>query len=212
MVVSPAIGGTIIASFGTEEQKQRWLPGIADGTARWPSRSPSPTPAPTRTRSPPPPAATATAPPQRHEVLHLRRRRGRGTCWSSRDADDATHRQAQALSLFIVPTDAPGHRRTSRSPWRSCAPEQQFTRLLRRRPASADGLVGTEGAASSSCSPASTPSASWAPPRDGHRPLRAGQGRGVRQGAQGLGRPDRRAPGRSPTRSPSPTSRSSWPG
>jgi alkylation response protein AidB-like acyl-CoA dehydrogenase len=32
MVVSPAICGTVIARFGTEEQKQDWLPGIADGT------------------------------------------------------------------------------------------------------------------------------------------------------------------------------------
>jgi alkylation response protein AidB-like acyl-CoA dehydrogenase len=32
MVVSPAICGTVIGRFGTDEQKQRWLPGIADGT------------------------------------------------------------------------------------------------------------------------------------------------------------------------------------
>ncbi|MER5885152.1 acyl-CoA dehydrogenase family protein [Streptomyces sp. NPDC001941] len=32
MVVSPAICGTVIARFGTEEQKRRWLPGLADGT------------------------------------------------------------------------------------------------------------------------------------------------------------------------------------
>jgi alkylation response protein AidB-like acyl-CoA dehydrogenase len=32
MVVSPAICGTIIARYGTDEQKRRWLPGIADGT------------------------------------------------------------------------------------------------------------------------------------------------------------------------------------
>jgi alkylation response protein AidB-like acyl-CoA dehydrogenase len=32
MVVSPAICGTIIARFGTDEQKQLWLPGIADGS------------------------------------------------------------------------------------------------------------------------------------------------------------------------------------
>jgi alkylation response protein AidB-like acyl-CoA dehydrogenase len=31
-VVSPAICGTIIARFGTEEQKRHWLPGLADGT------------------------------------------------------------------------------------------------------------------------------------------------------------------------------------
>jgi alkylation response protein AidB-like acyl-CoA dehydrogenase len=31
MVVSPAINGTIINRFGTDEQKQQWLPGIASG-------------------------------------------------------------------------------------------------------------------------------------------------------------------------------------
>ncbi|MDT4891886.1 MAG: hypothetical protein QOE97_921 [Pseudonocardiales bacterium] len=32
LVVSPAICGTVISRFGTDEQKQRWLPGIADGS------------------------------------------------------------------------------------------------------------------------------------------------------------------------------------
>jgi alkylation response protein AidB-like acyl-CoA dehydrogenase len=32
MVVSPAICGTVISRYGTDDQKQRWLPGIADGT------------------------------------------------------------------------------------------------------------------------------------------------------------------------------------
>ncbi|MER5405076.1 acyl-CoA dehydrogenase [Streptomyces sp. NPDC002769] len=32
MVVSPAICGTVIARFGTEEQKRAWLPGLADGS------------------------------------------------------------------------------------------------------------------------------------------------------------------------------------
>lgn len=31
-LVSPAIVGTVITEFGTEEQKRQWLPGIADGT------------------------------------------------------------------------------------------------------------------------------------------------------------------------------------
>ena len=31
MVVSPAICGTVLARFGTPEQQQRWLPGIASG-------------------------------------------------------------------------------------------------------------------------------------------------------------------------------------
>jgi alkylation response protein AidB-like acyl-CoA dehydrogenase len=33
MVVSPAICGTIIARFGTDEQKDHWLPGLASGSA-----------------------------------------------------------------------------------------------------------------------------------------------------------------------------------
>jgi len=32
LIVSPAICGTVIARFGTDTQKQQWLPGIADGT------------------------------------------------------------------------------------------------------------------------------------------------------------------------------------
>jgi alkylation response protein AidB-like acyl-CoA dehydrogenase len=32
MVVSPAICGSVIARYGTDEQKRRWLPGLADGT------------------------------------------------------------------------------------------------------------------------------------------------------------------------------------
>ena len=32
MVVSPAINGTIISKFGTEEQKRCWIPAIADGS------------------------------------------------------------------------------------------------------------------------------------------------------------------------------------
>ncbi|KOX24759.1 acyl-CoA dehydrogenase [Saccharothrix sp. NRRL B-16348] len=33
-VVSPAICATIVARFGTAEQKRRWLPGFADGTTK----------------------------------------------------------------------------------------------------------------------------------------------------------------------------------
>lgn len=33
MVVSPAICGTVITKFGTDEQKGRWLPGLADGSS-----------------------------------------------------------------------------------------------------------------------------------------------------------------------------------
>ncbi|MFE2498911.1 acyl-CoA dehydrogenase family protein [Streptomyces scopuliridis] len=32
MIVSPAICGTVISRFGTDEQKRQWLPGLADGS------------------------------------------------------------------------------------------------------------------------------------------------------------------------------------
>jgi alkylation response protein AidB-like acyl-CoA dehydrogenase len=35
LVVSPAIVGTIINEFGTDDQKMRWLPGVADGSAKY---------------------------------------------------------------------------------------------------------------------------------------------------------------------------------
>jgi alkylation response protein AidB-like acyl-CoA dehydrogenase len=34
LVVSPAICGTVIAAFGTAEQKKQWLPGFADGSLK----------------------------------------------------------------------------------------------------------------------------------------------------------------------------------
>jgi propionyl-CoA carboxylase alpha chain len=60
MVVSPAICGTVIARFGTDEQKQRWLPAWPTARRSWRSPSPSPTPARTPTRSPPRPGGRAT--------------------------------------------------------------------------------------------------------------------------------------------------------
>ena len=59
MVVSPAINGTIISKFGTDEQKKRWMPGIADGSITMAFAITEPDAAPTATASPPPPAATA---------------------------------------------------------------------------------------------------------------------------------------------------------
>src|SRR5699024_11563476 len=35
MVPPPAVVGTVLAQYGTEEQKRRWLPGIADGSATY---------------------------------------------------------------------------------------------------------------------------------------------------------------------------------
>src|SRR3954453_17633541 len=54
MVVSPAINGTIISKFGTEEQKKRWIPGIADGSITMAFAITKPHPGSTSHRIPPP--------------------------------------------------------------------------------------------------------------------------------------------------------------
>ena len=45
--VSNGLFGKSVLGFGTEEQKQEWLPGIATARSSAASDSPSPTPAPT---------------------------------------------------------------------------------------------------------------------------------------------------------------------
>jgi alkylation response protein AidB-like acyl-CoA dehydrogenase len=107
MVVSPAICGTVIARFGTDEQKQRWLPGIADGTSIM--------------------AFAITEPDagsNSHKLTTTGRRDGSGWKLSGRkvfisgvdraDAVLVVSRTEDAKTgrlkpvLFIVPTDAPG--------------------------------------------------------------------------------------------------------
>lgn len=60
LVVTPAICGSIISRFGTEEQKRRHLPGFADGTVRMAFGITEPDAGRTRTGSPRPPGATGT--------------------------------------------------------------------------------------------------------------------------------------------------------
>ena len=105
MVVSPAICGTVISRYGTEAQKQKWLPGICDGTETM-AFAITPTPAPTRTTSPPPPDVTATSGCSRARRSTSPASTSRRTCWSSR-ARRTRNRRAKPC-LFVVPTDAPG--------------------------------------------------------------------------------------------------------
>ena len=108
MVVSPAICGTVIGKFGTDEQKQRWLPGPRRRLDHHgASRSPSPTPARTRTRSPP------TARRDGDEWVLT----GRKVWISGVDQADAllvvgkladSGKGTLRPALFVVPTDAPG--------------------------------------------------------------------------------------------------------
>ncbi len=146
LVVSPAICGTVIARFGTEEQKRAWLPGLADGSRKVAFGITEPDAGSNSHRI----TTTARRDPDTGEwVLN-----GRKVFISGVDIADATlivGRTEDARTgklkacLFIVPRDAPGFGR-SQIAMELAAPEKQFELTLDDVRLPADALVGDEDA------------------------------------------------------------------
>ncbi|MGW1379810.1 acyl-CoA dehydrogenase family protein, partial [Streptomyces sp. NPDC002446] len=144
LVVSPAICGTVIARFGTEQQKRAWLPGLADGSRKMAFGITEP-----------------DAGSNSHRITTTARRDGADWILSGRkvfisgvDIADATlivGRTEDARTgrlkpcLFIVPRDAPGFGRSA-IPMELAAPEKQFELTLDEVRLPADALVGDEDA------------------------------------------------------------------
>ncbi|MFG2756905.1 acyl-CoA dehydrogenase family protein [Streptomyces wuyuanensis] len=144
MVVSPAICGTVIARFGTEEQRQAWLPGLADGTRTMAFGITEP-----------------DAGSNSHRITTTARRTEGGWILSGRkvfvsgvDIADATlivGRTEDARTgklkacLFIVPRDAPGFGR-SQIDMELHAQEKQFELVLDDVELPESALVGEEDA------------------------------------------------------------------
>ena len=145
MVVSPAINGTIIAKFGTDEQKQRWLPGIADGSITM--------------------AFAITEPDagsNSHKITTTARRDGDDWILSGQKVYISGVDQSQAIlvvsrtaeaktgnlkpALFVVPTDTPGVSFT-KIDMEIVSPENQFQLFFDDVRLPADALVGAEDAA-----------------------------------------------------------------
>lgn len=146
MIVSPAICGTVIARFGTDTQKQEWLPGLADGSRLMAFGITEP-----------------DAGSNSHRLTTTARRDGNGTDWlltgrkvfiSGVDKADATlivGRTEDARTgrlkpcLFIVPREAAGfeHRRIDMELHTT---EYQFELTLDDVRLPADALVGDEDA------------------------------------------------------------------
>jgi alkylation response protein AidB-like acyl-CoA dehydrogenase len=145
MVVSPAICGTIIARYGTDEQKRSWLPRLASGAAIMAFGITEP-----------------DAGSNSHRLTTVATRdgdtwvlTGRKIYISGVDEADAVlivGRTADAKTgalrpaLFIVPTDAPGF---SYQPIAMdiVMPEKQFLLFLDEMRLPADALIGEESAA-----------------------------------------------------------------
>ncbi|MFD4995847.1 acyl-CoA dehydrogenase family protein [Streptomyces buecherae] len=144
MVVSPAICGTVIARFGTEEQKRAWLPGLADGSRTMAFGITEP-----------------DAGSNSHRITTTARRdgddwvlTGRKVFISGVDVADATMivgRTEDARTgklkpcLFIVDRETPGFG-YRQIPMEVAAAEKQFELTLDEVRLPADALVGDEDA------------------------------------------------------------------
>ncbi|MDH6628943.1 alkylation response protein AidB-like acyl-CoA dehydrogenase [Streptomyces sp. LBL] len=146
MVVSPAICGTVIARFGTEEQKREWLPGLADGTRTMAFGITEPDAGSNSHRI----TTTAHRAPDTGDWLLT----GRKVFISGVDIADATlivGRTEDSRTgrlkpcLFIVPRDAPGfeHRQIDME---LTGAEKQFELTMNDVRLPADALVGDEDA------------------------------------------------------------------
>ncbi|GAB3826684.1 acyl-CoA dehydrogenase family protein [Kribbella italica] len=145
MVVSPAICGTVISRFGTDGQKQRWLPGLADGSVTM--------------------AFAITEPDagsNSHNITTTARRTDEGWSLSGRKVYISGLDVAQAVlvvgrtedartgrlkpALFVVPVDAPGveFRQIEMD---LISPDKQFSLFLDDVTLPAEALVGSEDAA-----------------------------------------------------------------
>lgn len=144
MVVSPAIVGTIIAQYGSDEQKQALLPGLADGTSTF--------------------AFSITEPDagsNSHNIITTAYResdgwRLTGTKTYISGVDEASHVLVVARTedartgklkpaLFLVPTDSEGFT-YSEIDMGIVSPEKQFTLFFDDVRVSQDALIGGEGA------------------------------------------------------------------
>jgi alkylation response protein AidB-like acyl-CoA dehydrogenase len=144
LLVSPAICGSIIARYGSSEQKERWLPGLASGADKMAFAITEPD------------AGSNT-----HRISTVATRHGdgwrlRGTKYYISGVDDASRMLVVArtgvdertgrgeLSLFVVDTDTAGLRR-QQIPVEVLATERQFTLWFDDVEIGPDRLVGPEG-------------------------------------------------------------------
>ncbi|MGB6040390.1 MAG: acyl-CoA dehydrogenase family protein [Gordonia sp. (in: high G+C Gram-positive bacteria)] len=145
LVVSPAICGNIIARFGTDDQKQRWIPGLADGSITMAFGITEPDAGSNSHQ------ITTTAARDGDEwVLNGRKvfisgvDQAEAVLIVARTEDSKTGRLKPAL--FIVPTDAKGFE-AQVIEMEMVNPEKQFTLFLDDVRLPADALVGSEDAA-----------------------------------------------------------------
>lgn len=144
LVVSPAICGNIIVRYGTDEQKRRWVPGLADGSYMMAFGITEP-----------------DAGSNSHRITTTARRDGSDWILSGQKVFISGVDQADSVlivartedaktgklkpALFVVPTDAPGFTRTLIE-MELVNPEKQFQLFFDDVRLPADALIGDEDA------------------------------------------------------------------
>lgn len=144
MIVSPAICGTVIARYGTEQQKLSWLPGLADGSRRMAFGITEP-----------------DAGSNSHRLTTTARRDADGWLLSGRKVFISGVDHADAVlfvartedartgrlkpALFVVPRETPGFEYHP-IPMELVTAERQFQVFLDEVRLPADALVGAEDA------------------------------------------------------------------
>jgi len=144
MVVSCAISAEVISTFGTPEQKERWLPGLAEGTSKIVFAITEPDAGSNTHRL----ATTATRDGDRYLL------NGQKYYITGADEADAILVVARtgsaeeggrsALSLFVVDADAPGLVKRP-LPVSVALADRQSTLFFDDVAVPADRLIGTEG-------------------------------------------------------------------
>lgn len=144
LIVSPAICGTILARYGTPEQRAKFLPGLATGEKKM--------------------AFAITEPDagsNSHDIATRATRDGDGYLLNGTKYFISGHDEAEnvlvvantgaaadgkraRLSLFVVATNSPGLS-ASRIPVEIQSPEKQFTLFFDNVRVDADRLIGEEG-------------------------------------------------------------------
>jgi alkylation response protein AidB-like acyl-CoA dehydrogenase len=144
LVVSPAICGSIVSRFGTDDQRRAWLPGISDGSKIMAFAITEP-------------EAGSNA----HRLTTTARRDGEDWLLSGRKVFISGVGHADAVlvvgrtqdartgrlkpALFVVPRDAPGFE-YRQIPMDVIGPEKQYQLFLDDVRLPADALVGSEDA------------------------------------------------------------------
>ena len=145
MVVSPAICATIIARYGTDEQKQRYLPRFADGSLRMAFAITEPDAGSNSHR------ITTTA-RRTEDGWSLTGRKVYISCVDESESVLVVGRTEDAKTgklkpaLFVVPTDAAGFA-FQHIPMDIISPDRQFTLFFDDVALPHDALIGSEDAA-----------------------------------------------------------------